>query len=364
MKRSRVLAVASTLAAASLILSACGGGDEEAATDTAAETATEEAPAEGGEAASGEPIVIGMPIAQSGPAGIADHADCLNGATLAQTEINAAGGVGGRPIELNVTDIDILSPEGITAGFQKLTGDGVQALVSPFVIIPPPALEAAAAYGAPYMSGDTNIDAQVIRASDPAKYSNYFVDPPETYYGAGYVTFLTQLADSGQWTPKNNKIDIVRGDTAYNQNIAAATIEAIEASGGTWELGEVIDITAGTKDWAPVLQKLQANDAGSIMVDHWIGAELASFSQQFAANPVDGSLVYLQYGPSQPEYLDIAGASAEGYVWGTVIGTGNTSEEDKAFRAAYQAANGVDDVTMGMVYPAWCYDMVNVLANA
>jgi branched-chain amino acid transport system substrate-binding protein len=100
------------------------------------------------------------------------------------------------------------------------------------------------------------------------------------------------------------------------------------------------------------------------MVDHWIGAELASFSQQFAANPVDGSLVYLQYGPSQPEYLDIAGDSAEGYVWGTVIGTGNTSEEDKAFRAAYQAANGVDDVTMGLVYTAWCYDMVNVLANA
>jgi branched-chain amino acid transport system substrate-binding protein len=368
MKRSRVLAVASSLAAASLILSACGGGEEEAATDSAAETsaesAAEEAPAEGGEAASGEPITIGLPIAQSGPAGIADHADCLNGATLAQTEINAAGGVGGRPIEFSVTDIDILSPEGITAGFQKLTGEGVQAIVSPFVIIPPPALEAAAAYGAPYMSGDTNIDVQVIRASDPAKYGNYFVDPPETFYGSGYVTFLTQLAESGQWTPKNNKIDIVRGDTAYNQNIAQATIDAIEASGGTWELGEVIDITAGTKDWAPVLQKLAANDAGSIMVDHWIGAELASFSQQFAANPVEGSLVYLQYGPSQPEYLDIAGASAEGFVWGTVIGTGNTSEEDKAFRAAYQAANGVDDVTMGMVYPAWCYDMVNVLANA
>lgn len=370
MKRSRVLAVASSLAAASLILSACGGGGDEAATETAAETSAEtpaeEAPAGDAPAAeaNGEPIVIGLPIAQSGPAGIADHADCLNGATLAQTEINAAGGVGGRPIEFNVTDIDILSPEGITAGFQKLTGDGVQALVSPFVIIPPPALDAAAAYGAPYMSGDTNIDAQVIRASDPVKYGNYFVDPPETFYGSGYVTFLTQLAESGQWTPKNNKIDIVRGDTAYNKNIAQATVEAIDASGGAWELGEIIDITAGTKDWAPVLQKLAANDAGSIMIDHWIGAELASFSQQFAANPVEGSLVYLQYGPSQPEYLDIAGDSAEGFVWGSVIGTGNTSAEDKAFRAAYQAANGVDDITMGMVYPAWCYDMVNVLANA
>lgn len=363
------MAAAGSVAALSLVISACGSSGTEEATENAAveetaeEAATEEAPAEEA-AASGEPITIGLPIAQSGPAGIADHADCLNGATLAKDQINANGGVGGRPIEFSVTDIDILTPEGITAGFQKLTGEGVSAIVSPFVIIPPAALEVAATYGAPYMSGDTNVDVQVIRASDPAKYGNYFVDPPETYYGSGFVTFLTNLADSGSWTPKNNKVDIVRGDTAYNQNIAQATIDAIDASGGTWELGEVIDITAGTKDWGPVLQKLAANDAGVIMVDHWIGAELASFSQQFAASPVDGSLVYLQYGPSQPEYLDIAGDSAEGFVWGTVIGTGNSSAEDVAFREAYHAATGTDDVTMGMVYTAWCYDMVNVLAQA
>lgn len=365
MQRARITTLAATVATATLLLAACGGGSETASNSAApsAPAASAAAPAEGG-AATGEPIVIGMPIAQSGPAGIADHKDCWNGAILAQETINAAGGVNGRPIDLNVTDIDILTPEGITAGFQKLTGDGVSALVSPFVIIPPPALDVAAAYGAPYMSGDTNIDAQNIQASDPAKYGNYFVDPAETYYGTGFVTFLTQLKDSGKWTPKNNKVDIIRGDTAYNQNIAQATIDAIAASEGAWELGEVIDITAGTKDWSPVLQKLASNDAGTIMVDHWIGAELASFSQQFAAAPVDGSLVYLQYGPSQPEYLQIAGDSAEGFVWGTVIGTGNTSAEDKAFRAAYQAKFGVDDKTMGLVYTAWCYDMVNVLANA
>lgn len=364
MNRTRLIGAVGAVAALALTISACsssGSGD-------AAGSAAADQPAAASSAAAAptntDPIVIGLPIAQSGPAGIADHADCLNGATLAKDEINAAGGVNGRPIEFSVTDLDILTPEGITAGFQKLTGEGVSAIVSPFVIIPPAALEVAATYGAPYMSGDTNIDVQTIRAQDPAKYGNYFVDPPETYYGSGFIKFLTALADSGSWTPKNNTVDIIRGDTAYNQNIAQATIDAIEASGGAWQLGEIIDITAGTKDWSPVLQKLAANDPGVIMVDHWIGAELASFSQQFAADPVPGSLVYLQYGPSQPEYLDIAGKSAEGFVWGTVIGTGNTSAEDKAFREAYHAATGTDDVTMGMVYPAWCYDMVNVLANA
>lgn len=356
----RLIASAGVIATTAILLAACGGSSSSSESSAAPEGS---APASAA-AASGEPIVIGAAIAQSGPAGIADHKDCLNGAELAVEQVNAAGGVNGRPLALNVTDIDILSPEGITAGFQKLTGDSVSALLSPFVIIPPPALDAAAAYGAPYMSGDTNIDAQKMRASDPAKYGNYFSDPAETYYGTGLPLFLTEIADAGKWTPKNNKVDIIRGDTAYNKNIADATIAAIEASGGKWTLGEVIDITAGTKDWAPVISKLKASDPGVIMVDHWIGAELASFSQQFAADPVKGALVYLQYGPSQPEYLQIAGPAAEGYVWGTVIGTGNISEEDKAFRSAYQAAYGVDDVTMGMVYPAWCYDMVNVLANA
>jgi branched-chain amino acid transport system substrate-binding protein len=363
MKSSRITAAAAAAASLSLLLAACGGSSSTSESASTAASAAASAPAESA-AASGEPITIGMPIAQSGPAGIADHKDCWNGAILAQEQINANGGVNGRPIELDVTDIDILTPEGITAAFQKLADDGVQAYVSPFVIIPPPALEAAAAYGAPYMSGDTNIDAQKIREADPVKYGNYFVDPAETYYGSGLMPFLDGLSTSGNWTPKNNKIDIVRGDTAYNQNIAAATLDAIEASGGKWTAGEVIDITAGTKDWSPVIQKLKDSDAGVIMVDHWIGAELASFSQQFAADPVKDSLVYLQYGPSQPEYLQIAGPAAEGYIWGTVIGTGNTSDTDKAFRAAYQEKFGVDDVTMGMVYPAWCYDMVNVLANA
>src|SRR5262245_47209856 len=42
--------------------------------------------------ATGEPLVIGGPFAQTGPAGIADHKDCWNGVELAMEEINNAGG--------------------------------------------------------------------------------------------------------------------------------------------------------------------------------------------------------------------------------------------------------------------------------
>ena len=51
-------------------------------------------------AASAEPVLIGVPTAQTAQAGVADHQDYLNGTTLAIEEINAAGGVLGVAVTL------------------------------------------------------------------------------------------------------------------------------------------------------------------------------------------------------------------------------------------------------------------------
>ena len=106
-----------------------------------------------------EPIVIGLPLNQTGPVGVADHQDHLNGTILAIEEINAAGGVLGRKLAYKVVDTDLLTPDGTQAGFQGLIDAKVHAFSSPFVLITNPAMDVAAAYGAPYLTGDTKIDA-------------------------------------------------------------------------------------------------------------------------------------------------------------------------------------------------------------
>lgn len=98
-------------------LAACGGGDsgsaaEEPAGETTAPPAEEPAetaaPAETGEAdaggePSGEPIVLGFAIAETGLMNFFDG-PVLNGAQLAVADINAAGGVLGRPLEIITVD--------------------------------------------------------------------------------------------------------------------------------------------------------------------------------------------------------------------------------------------------------------------
>jgi branched-chain amino acid transport system substrate-binding protein len=311
-------------------------------------------------AAAADDIVIGVPTAQSSPVGVGDQKDWLNGVTLAIDEINAAGGVAGRKLRAEVTDIDIMTPEGTVAAFQTLTGKKVHAIASSFVLIPQPAMDAAAASGVPYLHGNTSIASLDLVKSNPAKYKNIFqIDGAETWYGYGFVRYLDRLAASGGWKPKNNKIHIVQEQIAYTQTISKSVQKAIAESGGKWVLGPVTDIQFPVQDWSPVLRALHDSDAGVMFIDHWVAAELAAFCQQFTADPVKGALVYLQYGPSQPEFLKLAGGAAEGMIWGTVIGT-HADPKAMDFRTRYTKRFGDN---MGIVYTGSGYDTVKALAG-
>lgn len=313
------------------------------------------APTAAQDAPSGEPIVIGLPLSQ-----IADHIDHLNGTIMAIEEINAAGGVLGRPLDYKVVDTDIISPEGIQQGFQALADAGVQAISEPFVYFRLPAADVAASYGAPYLTGDTNNELVQAILADPEKYSNVFhADPPEVWYGRGFLTFLNDLEASGNWTPKNNKIHIIQEQIQYTQVISAELQQAI-ADNDKWELAGITDIQAPVNDWSAVLRDIHDYDAGVVFVDHWIAAELAAFAQQYQADPLEDALVYLQYGPSQPEFLDLAGPDAEGFVWSSVTGV-YADELGTAFREAYMERF---PGTMGLAYTGLGYDIVHILAQA
>ena len=73
------------------------------------------------------------------------------------------------------------------------------------------------------------------------------------------------------------------------------------------------------------------------MVTHFDPNDLAKWTKAWAANP-GKSLVYLQYGPSIPAYLKLAGKAANGIIWATVTGVYN-DPVGKIFRAAYKPSS-------------------------
>ena len=118
-----------------------------------------------------------------------------NGSGLAIDEINASGGIAGRKIDRIVIDADVATPEGVTTAFKKLVSAKVDAILVGYIQVDAPSYDIAAAYGAPYIHGNT-LDAGVQRVkANPKKYFNIFnVDSTEVHYGTNFPLFLQHLA--------------------------------------------------------------------------------------------------------------------------------------------------------------------------
>ncbi|WP_247808145.1 MULTISPECIES: ABC transporter substrate-binding protein [unclassified Bradyrhizobium] len=304
--------------------------------------------------------MLGVPTSQTSAAGVADDLDHLNGTTLAMEEINAAGGILGRELKLFVTDVDKLSPESCQQAIAACIDAKVHAISNAFVFVPIPAMDESAKYKAPYLHGNTQRASTEAFKANPKKYSHIFqTDPSEVHYGYTYPLWLEHEEKMGVWKPKNRKVHIVQEQVAYCQTISKAAQAAIKKR-GTFEVAAVTDIQFPVQDWSPVIQKLKEVDAGAIMIDHWVAAEYATFCKQFVANPVKGSLVYLQYGPSQPEFLDLTGSAANGFCWSTVLGI-YADERGLAYRKKYEKRF---PGTMGLVYTGNGYDIVQWLKLA
>ncbi|MFC0242730.1 ABC transporter substrate-binding protein [Rhodopseudomonas telluris] len=310
-------------------------------------------------AASADPILIGVPTAQTAQAGVADHQDYLNGTTLALEEINAAGGVLGRQLKAVVVDIDPLSPESGQVAINKLIDAKVHAMSCAFVFTPIPVADVSARYKAPFLWGLTQRNMTDLVVKQPDKYSHVFqTDPSEVHYGHTFPVFLKAMKDQGTWKPLNNGVHIVQEQIAYNQTISKALQASLPKS--EFKLAGITDIQYPVQDWGSVIQEIKKVGAGAVMIDHWVAAEYAAFVKQYSADPLKGALVYLQYGPSQPEFLELSGPAAEGFVWSTVLGV-YADEKGKAFRAKYKKRfPGI----MGLCYTGNGYDTTYYLKAA
>ena len=72
-------------------------------------------------------------------------------------------------------------------------------------------------------------------------------------------------------------------------------------------------------EWGPILSKIESKDPAYVTFWHLDPTERRPrFIQQFSDHFEDdglNALVYMQYTPSIPEFIQLAGKAAEGVVW-------------------------------------------------
>ena len=270
--------------------------------------------------AEGDPIPVGSALPFTGW-GAHDAIEFRNGIEMAVEEINALGGVLGRPIEMHWEDTKNQSADEVVTAFNRLIDSKeVHAIINGYNIGPNNAeYESVADAGILYLHHNTLLHHHDTVMSDPDRYYSCFqTDPAEWWYGAGYIQFISWLRDTGQWKPRNNRIALVSGSTPYSIVIVNAMNETAAEYG--WEVSYGPEIVkTPTSEWGPTLAKVRAADPSAFANTHFPSQEIAQCQNQFMQDPID-ALTYYQFGAISAVFTDIAQENALGATVATVIG--------------------------------------------
>lgn len=297
-----------------------------------------------GPVAAQDKLVIGAAVALTGSLAFAD-VPAMAGMQLAVDQINAAGGVDGRMIEIRQKD-SRSDPAQAAVAAQELIDEGITVLVTP-------------------CDADPSIGAgQIAQAAGVAAFSTC-ASSPTLPMAVGDHMFLNFPADNVQATVSAKyAIDqgfktaaiLVSPDTAYTQ-LPLYFKDVFETLGGKVVAED--SFTMGQQDFSAQVTKIKAlSPQPDVIMTAAYEPDFPAFIKQLRASgvtiPVIGS-----DGIDSPTTLAL-GDVAEGVVFSTA-GFASDGSALAKFNADFKAKYGQDTDT---IYNAIGYDLVQVIAAA
>jgi len=302
-------------------------------------------PSGGGDSGSG-PIKVGEFASLTGSEaafGNASH----NGTALAIEEINKAGGVLGRPIELLTEDNQSKQGESVTIVKKFLSRDGVVAVLGE--VASGRSLEAAPVCQEAKipMVSPSSTNPRVTEVGDYI-FRVCFIDP----FQGGL------LADFAKRTLKARRVAVLSDVAApYSTGLAEYFQKAFLAGGG--EIVAEQKYASKDKDFRAQLTAIKAADPDALFVPGYYteaGLIAAQARQLGITIPIFGG-----DGWEAPELIQIAGSALENTYYSTHYSSEAADPQVQAFVKAYQAKyNGQTPDAMA----ALGYDSAKVLADA
>lgn len=273
-------------------------------------------------------ILVGAPMPLTGPYA-SDGEQMRMALEMAIAEKNAQGGLLGRPLKLVPGDVGALEAEKIKAVGERLMGMGVDVVITGYADSGVDA-RVFGEYDVPYLHADAMTLGTEIVAQNLAKYGNVFqYCPSEVSYGYDAAANLFRMPEKMGWTPPNNKIAIIKVDYSYNVLAADKFAELARQQGYQIVVDEITQF--GVVEWGPILTKIEQTQPAYVTFWNLDPTDAArfiiQFREKFGAKGLN-ALVFMQFTPSIPEFLTLAGPAAEGVLWTASINPVGAGVED------------------------------------
>lgn len=296
-------------------------------------------------------IKIGFYAPITGPAA-ADGASAKHAVELAVKEVNDAGGIGGKKVELILYD-DRLNPQEAVAIANKLVEkDQVVGVVS-------------GSY-----SGPTRVSAPIFQKAGMPMVAGYAVHPDVTWdpkerrpndfiFRNGFLGEIEGAA-AAEYAVKNMKarrVALIFMDNDFGRAISAGFAERAEKLGAQVLTKQMYKFP-GEKDFRPFLTRIKEANPDLIFAAGYY-AEAAAIVRQAKELGI-AATVMGEEGFDSPKFLEIAGPAAEGVVIATNLDRDDPRPVVQNFLKNYRGAYKEDADMVG----ASSYDAFMILVNA
>ena len=310
------------------------------------------------QAPSGQPIKIGFTMSQTGPLA-ANGKQALLGMQIWEEEINAKGGLLGRPVKLVYYD-DQSKADPVPGHYTKLLDvDKVDLLIGPYATVP-----ASAAMPVVIPRNKVFIILFGLDVNGPFNYDKFFAmipTGPDTKPSFTEGFFETAMAQN----PKPQTVALAAADGEFGINACEGARENAKKAG----LKIVYDkaYPPATADFTPIVRAIQASNPDLVVICSYpldsVGMVKSVNEVGFKPKMIGGAMVGLQatvfkrqLGPLLNGWVNY-----ETWVPSKEMMTPETQEFLKKYQARAAAA-GVDP--LGYYLGTWGYAYIQILGDA
>ena len=285
--------------------------------------------------------------------------DMLRGVQLAVEEVNAAGGINGWTFEIEEADVPDQASDVLVTAVERLLADGnVNYICTSYVSSTNFEIEYMAEAGMPYMlSGGTQQTRDII-APNPDKFQSVWsVNASYDAYETELVPVVEALAEDGSISFNyGKKVALVSSDNVYSKGIFEGLQRSFSAAGWTVTLTEMLPF-GEINDWRAFFAKVRQDPPDLIVNTDYLPNNAAMFITQFLEDPTN-SLVFIQYAPSVPEFLELTGEKSTGVIYNLIYGFVNTTKHARSVEVMNKykerwgnlSGTGISMYEMSMIY--------------
>jgi branched-chain amino acid transport system substrate-binding protein len=306
-------------------------------------------------------VKIGVLAPVSGAAA-ADGQEMVNGTQMAVDELNAAGGVAGHSFEVVVGDVGDASADAVATAARRLLSDReMGAIVTGYASGSNFEIEMMAEQEMIYLLSANSAQTEEIVSEEPEFFGTVWSFTPSFEgYETGVLPVIEGLEAEGALTLPDRTVAIISSDNPYSKTIAQGMAASFEAGGWEITLNELLPF-GEINDWRGFLAQVRRDPPALLVNTDYLPGNAATFMSQFMEDPTD-SLVFIQYAPSVPEFLELTADDSSGVVYNLLGGTLATPQNPRAQEVidAYVAAFGTEPGTYGVSL----YEQVMLYADA